>query len=422
MFMNLWRAVFLPYFRLKGCHHLTSRAATLVGVSAVSLSLGCGNDAAFAPSTDPSRLLRRVEFAEHAYNLSTEAPYDTVRLVVRAQMADGTPAPGRIRYTSSDPAISIDSTGLLRVLASPLYWSTTVVVALTIDGQTRRDSAEVVVLPQPPPRMTHVALRIGASVNSVEMKTFSFARGWNSGSQSQPLQMTAWLEDSSGHWMKVVRIRADPVDTSIVTASGTSEGRTFLQDTSGFVGGAVNLRERGPGTTWVRFSTYAFGVTFKDSARVTIKVPNFYTIQSEYIPRVAVGTVKRKFVFEPAELSVPAGSDVSWTLPGGWDSAGPGMDIKFDEPQYALPASIPPYVVDGQLNWDGFWAYGINEHGGSGDIAPFRYQWCDTCDVVTHPNTAGAEARRFVRPGRYPFHTSLGASGVLTVTPATEDE
>ena len=62
--------------------------------------LGCGSDSvAPTPTTDVSHFYWSLTLGQHAINLSTVAPYDTVRIAATPRKADGTPLTDAATYT-----------------------------------------------------------------------------------------------------------------------------------------------------------------------------------------------------------------------------------------------------------------------------------------------------------------------------------
>lgn len=388
-------------------------AIVLMGLAA---ALGCGGDSAFAPSSDVHVLLKSVQLAEHAYNLSVVSPYDTVRVHAVAAMADGSPASGTIRYSTSDSTLTVDSSGFIHAYAvTGTRYGSYVYASITENGITRRDSALVRVFSVPylPANITCVIPAFG-NLRECRDTTYDLS-GFRSGIIGARRSIVNFtVRDSVNSFVDSLVVAVTSSDTAVIN----------LFD--GIVASNVNgicceayekaILIRDTGQAWIRFSTNAFGRNLRDSVRVRVGLPTRYKIRSGCNPCIDVGTVHKVWHFYPAVDTVPAGSDVIWLSPAALDDTiGPSWDVEFTEPAYALASSIPPLAVNGV--WTGtFDGFGFNEHGGSGNIAPFQIVVRGDADITQGRFVfLGAEARRFVTPGRYPFRSSAGAQGVLVV-------
>lgn len=411
-----------------------------------------GNDAAFAPSTDPHALLQSVQLTEHAYNLSTSPPYDTARLHAVATLADGTPAALQIRYTSNDNAVYVDSTGAIQVKGLPVHQLVdqgvsgyaTIVVAATLGKQTRRDSVKVHVTPGVPEIPERLSLSKSKNVD-----------GLPAGSWSDP-QVLKWPTLNLGGEAAYFTENASRDTIAPILALPASSDTTVAA--VGFFGDAsplIRIYPRDTGRAWVKISAYAYGKTLRDSIPITVGTSRMYGIRSVRTSHLTAAGVTRALEFAPDSLDVPAGSDVIWKAPhecayddptspvdGGTDfwgqpsrvnpaCHGPAIDITFDDSvtQYVLASRIPPafgttldvffsnFAID-----DGVFAprIGKNDHGGSGNIGTFQNIEVppDVCSYVFPVNCINdaAEARLFMRPGRYAYRVKNGVPGIKGAT------
>jgi hypothetical protein len=218
----------------------------------------------------------------------------------------------------------------------------------------------------------------------------------------------------------------------------TSSDSTVL-----FIGGDLGYGQYeldgfGIGTVWVRLSTYAYGRVLSDSMQVTVGAPHLYGVTSAVVLKAKDG-ISSELRFYPDSLTVPSGSDIRWypppecppttSDPNNTACKGTWIDITFDDPQYVLASRIPPAygatadvfidLLNSQNPYVDWLRLEYNETGGSGNIPSFGAVAVDsrveTCRIVVPLNCTyggAAQARLFVRPGRYPYHVTEGPVGV----------
>lgn len=403
------------------------------------MAIACTGDHAFAPSSDPHTLLRSVQLSEHAYNMAPVAPYDTAQLHVKAVMADGTPVLAPVQYSVKDSALFIDSSGVLHV-RSTLIRSVNAVIyaAVTVSGVVQRDSAYVNVMTTVPQIPTRLA------INGTDLYS---GQAWN-----VPRSLV-WPNLALGGIGRWEALDAAGVAQAGFIASARTSDSTVTQVVNANLAGALgpgsdyndfNVYPVAPGHAWMFVSMYAFGKIYRDSLEVVIGRPQLYTIASSEDQQIIHDSLKTVLRFHPDSLTVPAGSDISWFAPPncapippdatGQSCRGTFINIDFDQPQYALASRIPPAygttpdVFESRFNSQADYArYVYNLVGGTGNIAPFGVMMMPDpldCSEVLPINCRDAssagflvsgEARRFVTPGHYHYHTTQGASGVVVV-------
>lgn len=341
----------------------------------------------FIAVTDPSILLKAVRLREHAYNLATNAPYDTVQLFATAVLADGAPAPGVFRYSVSDTiALAVDSTGLLRARQAVTGW---VRVAMTYHGLTRTDSLHVSVVDGPPVLLNRIALTPlpGDSV-------------FLSRQYPEAIQNVAEQQALALHAFDVNDVEVSTLPVMSYASSDTTVARFNNIGLRQVVG----VRE---GTTWLYASAVVYGRVLRDSLRYRVGALLFQTVFFQRTVDLRDGVLTSKVVMQPDSLDVVVGTDVNFNAQslcfdakGAFTFIDP-FDITFDDPTAAHASAR---IMADPVSFVFF-----DRVGGSGNMTGFQ------CDYVHDPIKQGSEVRLFTTPGKYPFHTSLGHNGVIVV-------
>jgi hypothetical protein len=337
--------------------------------------LGCGNDdSGYSTAVDSHNFYATLSLSQHAINLSTVAPYDTMHVQVRALMQDSTPVPGTVILTSSDSnSVSVDSTGLLT--AKRKTTKTTIRAKLTYGRYTRTDSATVVVVTTAPsaiPQQLSIVLNPGdsaktaiASLSGSGSKSFRVVPVSASGDTLPAVTFTAWSSDTLRAKVKT--------STGTLIVNGVRPGRVMLY-----------------------VSTFAYGVARRDSLTYVVGWPLVF--YGGVYRRFQTGTLKTILDFNPGTITVGVGANVLW-----WNTDSLPVDIVFDSPAGAT--TIPEFAL--------FYSDGE----GTGNIPPFSVT--DTSGLAKiQPGIAG---RHFGQAGQYRYHSTLyGTSGVINVI--AEDE
>lgn len=379
--------------------HLWLHAAWC-GMVMSTLACGGADRAIFAPTGDQHQLLISVRLSERAFNLTLAPPYNTVQLHATALLADSTTAPGTVQFRSTAPdKFIVDSTGLITAISSTQDGGVyRVLASVTYAGVTRRDTAFVCVTDQAPLDIRHVDILSGGvrydTIPSTDLDGAIFGTG--------PANVFGGFSDATGTLISdplCADVRA--VDTTIIQQVSRTTGSTWAPGTT------IPLIIIDTGNTWMTVETYTYGKTLRDSLFVRVHPPRIHRVSMTYIPDIVVPGVPQVAVFSPNTLTVAPGNDVVFENP----CCHPPISITFDDPTGAEAANDLVVGTYGELVEQGNFLGGLNEHGGSGNIAAFQ-------GINPPPESGmanGSEARRFTRPGRHPFHSSNGATGVIIV-------
>lgn len=363
-------------------------------VMAVAMTSACTGDKSFGPSTDLHRLLQSVQLSTHAYNLSTEAPYDTVTLHVAATLGDSSQAPVTLHYTISDTLITVNPDGFVRGI-HPTSTPVSIVVSATYNGATRADTAYVSVIGGPPTRVAAVVIRPlenDSAAVGFEYPDVDYANAYHKSFIQE-------ADDASG----------TPID-GIVLDVWASDPAIVSINASG------SLRGLKAGTTWLHVSTFAYGEYVTDSLQFTVYPPRLYFIFSTEKFTLVDGKVTKVTEFTNGQITVPRGSDVVWRSPippcatsndgcTGTET-GPAVAVIFDDSSAAEVSRFPVYPPNPFPCFFVNTVYCQSDHGGSGNMV---------VQVDLGAGRNGAEARQFNRPGRYPYHNTQGGTGEIIV-------
>lgn len=321
----------------------------------VALIMGCVKpDQLAAPSGDSHTFFQTLYVQEHAVNLTTAAPYDTVQLHVVARFGDGQAIPDQVQYTPSDSTITVDPSGLVHA-----HFVTTddasIGVSVTYGGLTRHDVVYVRVR-DTATHVTGVAIQLpnGAPSRIPIVDTFA-TRG--------ALALTAGALGTGNVPAPDVVVKLESSDTVVATV-----------DQTGLVT-AVS-----PGRTVVRVSTVANGRRWVDSLALTVGLPQVsgFDVGSPVNP------------FHPTPTWILSGSDTARITRGGivtWTNNSTTLArVTFENPAQVDSA---PSV---------FGAY-----SGRGDIANFGAGNMKPLDDYIAYVNATQKARRFPVSGTYRF-------------------
>lgn len=327
----------------------------------------CGSDTGgFSPVGSKHPLFGSITLSYHGINLSTQSPYDTVRLTAQTLDFDGMPIAGTPIFSTNDlSSLRVDSvTGLVVALATT---STPAVVrvSMTYGGITRADSTYVSVVDGIPPTLD----------------TFSI--------QQKPGDSIVFAEDGvfpSGHQLSlsVLDAHGDSIP-GLVIGFRSSDSALVWVDAYGFVHG----KDQGEATVYA--STYAYGVAKYDSLHVAIGPP--LSVLVNVLRRTRIGASDILF-FQPATMVIGVNGSVAWvngeTLP---------LDIEFDNPSAVLADTVfQPFSAAPPA---------------SGNIPSYTPQ-LDTAGHVIF-NTL-MRSRRFPVAGTYSYHSNLyHTQGVIVV-------
>ncbi|HEX6536975.1 MAG TPA: hypothetical protein VF041_20485 [Gemmatimonadaceae bacterium] len=338
-------------------------AARLACLAALAAALGCGGDA-FAPSPvrTGAQLFWALTLDQHAINLSTVAPYNTVRLTATPTTSTGAvmtnvPAP---TYRSGDPErLEVSQDGSLRATGSGD--GIPVIAELSVGNLKHADTALVNITTDPPPPPP---------------ETFSI--------HPLPGDSAIWeanrLEDFTMYGPRMIVPHDADGNPIFGLAMYFASSDTTVARIDRLTGMMDGLR---PGHVMISVSTTAYGVVKADTVEYTITMPAamavFATPSNPEAPDADI-------TFQPKSVTVTAGGTVLFVR--GIFSP---IEITFDDTTNVAEDHLFCYC-------------------GSGNIPTFGG---DTLD----PFTNGIRARSFPVPGTYVFHTSAltGATGTIVV-------
>jgi hypothetical protein len=358
-------------------HALRQWGWTTVCLLTSTLGLACSSEKAdFTPSLDAHSFYATLAFTNHAINLATAAPYDTMQLHVRAEMQDGTPVPGTVVYSTSDDAVEISTDGLLTALHATTR--TVIRASLTHNGLTRTDSAVVSVLNgSPVSLLKRLAIEPapGDSAKMASQLSIDF------GQSNKNLNLVR--NDSLGNDMPNLLVAVHSSDTTVAKVSQS--------------GGHVVVKALQPGRVTLSVSTYAYGTTKQDSLPFVAGWP--LSAALNVYARTVTGSKNTILDFFPGTYTVGVGACVVW---GNADTA-QSIDVVFDDPSaVTAPTGLCALVYSGA-------------DAGAGNIPAFHEK--QPGQILT-----GFAGRSFLQAGRYPYHSDIyGTSGVIVVCDELHD-
>lgn len=343
--------------------------------AAVMLALvGCGVDVAepYVPVTDAARLYFALTLDHKAINLSTVAPYDTIRLVATPRNAQGQALSGMAAPTfhvSDTLSLRVGPDGLVQALQPGQ--GMLVVAELTDGGNVRHVDTAVVNVSSEAAPPTLQSLSIHAVPPELPVRAVAPQEGFFgavleiAGIPVLP-PVVAHATDAGGLEIPGLAVHYESRNPAIATINH-STGEIFPMR---------------PGQVRIVATTTAYGVTKADSADYTIAPPVYQGIPVEHD---SSGTVR----FALDDVVIGRDGVVFWYNP----SAGQ-VDIVFEGPGPAeemtpvCNAFGPPLCGGGNIE-----AFG----DAAGDLTTIR-------------------VRRFPTPGVYTYRSPLtGATGRIVV-------
>lgn len=357
------------------------RVAQHLSVWLIGAGLWTGCDswrppATFEATTDPAKLFMALTLDHRAVNLSTVAPYDTVRL--RATPRDGlgeamTGLPEAAFRSLDTAAVWVTTDGLLQ--ARRPATGVQVIAEIVAEGNVRHaDTAFVNVIadadppklatfsikPQQPDDAVWAVLPRYGVVGQLLLEQIAGIRVW-------PV-LTLRALDDNGDPVKGLEIEYWSLDPKIAEIDRRS--------------GAVT-KVHAPGEVGIVARTMAYGAHRADTAYFTVTLPFVHGIQIN-------DWTDGKLVMTPSEVMIRPGGYVIW-VNFSWTP----VDITFDDPTNVEGLAEVCAILGGAF-CDG------------GDIAPFDGSTNELMDAV--------RGRRFPVPGSYRFSSSLtGLSGRVIV-------
>ncbi|HEU4642100.1 MAG TPA: Ig-like domain-containing protein [Gemmatimonadaceae bacterium] len=342
-----------------------STVLRLCCLTSLAAALGCGSDpAAPTPAQEGSHLYWALALDQHAINLSTVAPYDTVRITATPLGSTGEPLPDAAAptYRSGDPErLQVTADGVLHAIGSGA--AIPVIAELTMGNIKHTDTALVdITTDSAPPMLGSFSIHPLAGDSAIweanRLEDFPL-RG--------PVMITP--HDADGNPITGIGVYFASSDTTVAT----------IDRQTGELNG---LR---PGQITITASTTAYGVVRADTLPFTITMP---TVMAIFAVPTNPDAPDADIVFQPKSVTIAAGGTVLFAR--GIFSA---IEITFDDTTNVAEDHLFCYC-------------------GSGNISTFGG---DTLD----PFANGVRARSFPVPGTYVFHTSElgGATGSVVVEP-----
>ncbi len=393
---------------LKGA--LTSgRSRALFLSVALLCGLGCSDESTDPTVVDPAQQGWAVRLDQHAIQMSTVAPYDTITLATVVLNGFGNPLAGSadVVLTSTDTSMRFHSDDggrhtQLTVRRATLATGVKVVARATVDGVTFSDTAVVVV-----DEISNAPGITAYTLESVDINKVVVSPSWSL--STGVLYSNPWLR---------VAVRG-PANGTIIPKSITSATTdimgfgdtkrpgatvTNVSDESGMISSTLIQRK---GTVMLHASTTWYGVIHRDSLMVTVVDPLY--AQFNILGRTLRGSVTPVPAFDVGMLTVAAGVVVEWI-----NKMGQPATVNFEEPIHALAV---PDTLNVTGNFCAAFGVSVGQHGGNILLQspPKRDDYPDDFSYSITDYCTRRDFRYFPTPGTYRFHTPTGAKGVVVV-------
>jgi hypothetical protein len=351
---------------------------------------GCGTGETAAPVIDPWKALSRLTLNYRAANLSTAAPYDTVRLVATPRDSLGNPIAGlptptfRLRAESDSITVWVTADGLVTARAEGAFVGVIAQLTNGSKGWTDTLMVNVKAVPTPP-----------------ELDTFSIHPLLPADTllPMPPSPLIRFVLDAAGLVIPT-RLQVRALDVHGATISGLQIAFASLDTAVATIdrgSGEVTLVH--PGQVRLVAQTYAYGIAKVDTVRMTVTWPTGMDVEihpgTGGVP--AFQTLAQAGV---SEMHIAPGGIVMWS-----NYSGDAVDLTFDDPaNVAAPTTaLCMFLVDN---------IGPGAYCGSGNVAvPANANPADDSSVLFT-----LRLRQFSVPGVYSYHTVNGASSRIVVT------
>jgi hypothetical protein len=339
---------------------------------------------AFAPSPAPEALFWKLRLNENAVQLSTLAPYDTIRLIATPLTPSGTEwkptgmseaeaaaflAANPIRFWSTDSTkVGVTADGLVKARAvTPGL--VRVIASRQIHNVTRADTVQVRVVATPgePPVLTTFGIQHVGDSNRVASERVASIRPTILDANDQPMSGVVAYYTSS--------------DTNVIrVASPWSSAAT------------VSFTARKVGKALITARTWVYGAVKTDTLTLSVGYPVFKTAR---IDKRTKPDGSLEFYLGTTVANIGPGGRLTWdNSTGGLGQNGVELDIVFDDPTHVLPPD--PVIAPDTLG---------------GDILGIP---SDTTLLASDR----MRFRRFVKPGTYRYKVlPIGATGTVVVHP-----
>jgi hypothetical protein len=337
-------------------------------VTAFSLvnSLGCGSDTTLPVAPVAAKQYWQLVLDHHAITLALTPPYNQFRLMATPLTVTGAPltTEAKVRFTSSDTSVQVDSTGLLT--AHSVRTGVAVIATLTVgglDGLTLADTAWVNVN-----AVTAVPVFATLTVHSPgDSARIAYI---SSGPASQ---LDIRILDSDDKDIPGARHYISSMDSRIV-----SSGETGPSVSNGQISGIAL------GTTKLVVEATVYGISKSDTLSMTVGQPSFGTVALDSISTTLAA-------FSPA-ITIGPGGVVEFV-----NRTGISVDILFDDSTAVLGTTAV------EIDYLKYFFCVFNAVCPTETMAGniHALQTADT--LFTH--RVGIDFRKFPAVGTYTFHT-----------------
>jgi hypothetical protein len=364
-----------PLLRILHLAHCSVPRAVVIGSLLSGLALGgCGGDSS-APSAplDASQTFWALEVNYHGVNMATVAPYNTVQLhtVALNPTGDSLPGVGQPTYSTSDSSVSVSPTGLVTAHFATSDKPALVLVSKQYQGITLQDTVIVKVtdtLPQYPLATFQFEMRNGVPISAL-------------GDGEQPVTIRATTTTG--------QVVCDSISCPLALHYTSANPTIALFSHDPFTKATLSLRN--PGHTFLTASTWYYGTVWSDTLTFTVNYRSHAEVQAFIVNN-------RIMYSAPSSIVLGVGADVTFGCSATVGCNTP-IDIIFDDPSAADTASSSL-----------FGGFIIEPPTGSGNIDAFGG------DSATFANLfALARSRRFLKPGRYHYHSTVLPSDTNTI-------
>jgi hypothetical protein len=338
----------------------------LLGAGGLGL-VGCSGDTSgTAPILPAAQLYGALVLNQHAVNLDTAPPYNTVQLTATPTSLAGTPLPvggsGRaVIYQVTDSSVTVSPSGL--VIAHSPTSQAEVIASLTVQGVTQADTVYVQVTPGLPP---------------APLTTFSIQPAAGDSAKTALLYFRSTVPVYATDAAGAVLCNADACSLLVHFTSSDPTIATI----DPILGTITPIRV---GHVTFTATTLAYGVAKRDTLPYVIGYPFgnlslFINVQAS----TPVGGLTPVLSLAPASFTVGVGAIVYFRS----ELAQP-IDVVFDDSTAVDSAEGNPQ--------------GNIHHLSDSTLFPFF-------------GVHGYDVRRFPIAGSYPYRTQYGTSGTIVVS------
>jgi hypothetical protein len=326
----------------------------------------------------------------HSAIMSTQAPYDTLRLVATPYLASGAvlQTPAAPVFWTSDDSITVSPDGMVHALGRSS--GSTVIVSLQdpVSGVTHADTVVITVTTTAPTsRLTGFAIQRPPTDTGRLAVASAFAARFPTDT------VRAIATDSAGN---------DITSAVQVLFTSSAPNVAVVDPRSGI---AYGIR---PGNATIVAATTYYGVTKRDSVQLTID-PDAVLARVTIGPTDVASDGSPIFGFSPSTVTLGIGGTVVFGFDLITSMSGFVLDVVFDDSSAAKPSAFPVTVTTAQ--------------SGSGNIAPLTRPPTDSLLVrcfdfanYTWGLYRCQAARAFFTPGTYHYHSGqYGATGTIVI-------